>query len=124
MKLEERALFAADSEVPIVDWSVVVDIHDVPLGPGRVGEKRLVFGCWHEAWIWNRLAEPRLTCTNDSASTLRTGVQTDAARGDSTNYRGIRVAVWPKAMSFELCVLQRNFDVELSAKGDDILWSV
>jgi hypothetical protein len=69
MKLEGRASFVADSEVPIVDWSVVFDMHDVTLGPGRVGEKRLVFGYsmenWHEGWIWNRLAEPRGACTSD-----------------------------------------------------------
>jgi hypothetical protein len=67
MKLEERALFVADSEVPIVDWCVVFDMHDVPLGPGRVGKRRLVFGCfmenWQEGWIWNRLAGAQRACT-------------------------------------------------------------
>ena len=116
MKLEKRALFAADSEVPIVDWSVVVEMHDVPHGPGRVGEKRLVFGCsmenWHEEWIWNRLAEPRPTCTNDSASTLRTGVQ--SAAGQSIRFaRGI-------ARSELRCECAHIFE-ELDGRGMGIL---
>jgi hypothetical protein len=92
MKLGERDSFAADSEVPIV------------LGPGRVGEKRLVFGCsmenWHEGWIWNRLTEPRLTCTNGLSYDRCGQVQTDTARGDSTSYRGIKVAVWHHGHEF------------------------
>jgi hypothetical protein len=39
----------------------------VPLEPGRVGKRRLAFGCftenWQEGWIWNRLAGAQRACT-------------------------------------------------------------